>query len=119
MCIRDRYNESPYPHSANDTYANMEPVFVYNVAKAALGARHHFSTADISGLSTTDCPPERMLESLKIFPNPAKDLLQIQMINLNNKDFTFMITALSGRSLITSQNNKNVNVSELSSGIYL
>ncbi|HQC07727.1 MAG TPA: T9SS type A sorting domain-containing protein, partial [Kaistella chaponensis] len=94
-------------------------VYVFNVGKAALGAVQHFATATTSTLATVDCPPEKMLESLKIYPNPAKDFVQIEMINLNNKDFTFTISDLSGRTLIKSKNDKNVNVSELSSGIYL
>lgn len=113
------FNESTKPHSAGDTYVNMDPVYVYNVGKAALGALQHFATADTTDLSTADCPPEKMLESLKIYPNPAKDLLHIEMINSNLKDFNFTVTDLSGRTLLQSKNEKQINVSKLSSGVYL
>lgn len=112
------YNESSYPHSANDTYQNMDPVFVYNVGKAALGAVQHFSTASITALSTVDCPPEKMLESLRIFPNPTKDFINIEMINSNLKDYNFTVTDVSGRVLLQSKNEKRVNISALKNGIY-
>lgn len=112
------FNESTRPHSASDTYANMDPLFVYNVTKAALGAVQHFAVADISALSTADCPPEKMLQSLRIYPNPASDFINIEMLNTNLKDFSFSITDLSGKLLIRSENSKKIDVSKLSKGIY-
>lgn len=113
------YNESTKPHTSADTYVNMDPVFVYNVGKAAVGAIQHFATADTTSLATVDCPPEKMLESLKIYPNPANDFVQIEMINSNLKNFSFTITDLSGKTLILTKNEKRIDVSKLSSGIYL
>ena len=112
------FNESTRPHSASDTYVNMDPVFVFNVTKAALGAVQHFATADITTLSINDCPPEKMLQSLRIYPNPASDFINIEMLNTNLKDFSFSITDLSGKLLIRSENSKKIDVSKLSSGIY-
>lgn len=113
------HNISTKPHTPNDTYANMDPVYVFNVGKAALGAVQHFATADITALSTVDCPPEKMLESLKIFPNPANNFVQIEMVNLNRKNFSFTISDLSGRTLIETKNENRIDVSKLSSGVYL
>ena len=113
------FRESTKPHSANDTYVNMDPVFVYNVGKAALGAVQHFAVAETSTLLTVDCPPEKMLESLKIYPNPANNFIQIEMVNRNQKDYSFTITDLTGRTLLQSKNEKRINVSKLSAGIYL
>ena len=112
------FRESTKPHTAGDTYVNMDPVFVYNVGKAALGAVQHFAVAQTTTLAV-DCPPEEMLESLKIYPNPANDYIQIEMINLNQKDYAFTITDLTGRTLIQTKNEKRIDVSKLSSGIYL
>ncbi|MGC4129600.1 MAG: M28 family peptidase, partial [Bergeyella sp.] len=39
------HNISSYPHTAQDVLANMDPVYVYNVAKAAVGAAQHFAVA--------------------------------------------------------------------------
>ena len=112
------FNESTRPHSPGDTYANMDPVFVFNVTKAALGAVQHFATADITTLSINDCPPEKMLQSLRIYPNPASDFINIEMLNTNLKDYSFNITDLSGKVLIQSENSKRIDISKLSSGIY-
>lgn len=113
------FNESNKPHSTGDTYVNMDPVFVYNVAKAALGAVQHFAVAETSGLSTNDCPPEKMLQSLRIYPNPASDFINIEMLNTNLKDYSFSITDMSGKLLHRSENSKKIDVSKLSPGIYL
>ena len=112
------FNESNKPHSAGDTYVNMDPVFVYNVTKAALGTVQHFATAETSSLSVADCPPEKMLESLRIFPNPATNFINIEMLNSNFRDYSFIITDLSGKVLIKTQNNKKIDISKLSPGIY-
>lgn len=113
------YNESTKPHTNGDTYSNLDPVYVYNVGKAALGAVQHFAAADITTLSTVDCPPEKMLESLKIYPNPANDFVNIEILNTNLKDYTFNITDLSGKILIKTENSKKIDVSKLSKGVYL
>ena len=113
------YNESTKPHSSGDTYVNMDPLFVYQVGKAALGAVQHFATAETTTLSAVDGLPEKMLESLKIYPNPANDFIQIEMINSNLKHFSFSLTDLNGRTLIHSKNEKQINVSQLDNGIYL
>lgn len=112
------HNISNYPHTANDTYVNMDPVYVFNVGKAALGAVQHFAGASTITLAV-DCPPERMLESLKISPNPAKNFVQIEMVNLNRKDFSFTISDLSGRTIIETKNENRIDVSKLENGVYL
>lgn len=112
-------NESSKPHSAGDTFANMDPLFVYNVAKAALGAVQHFTVASTTVLAVTDCPPEKMLESLKIYPNPTADFVNIDMLNTNLKNYTFTVSDFNGRVLSKTQNQKRIDVSKLASGIYL
>lgn len=96
----------------------MDPVFVYNVAKAALGAVQHFTTAETSILSIADCPPEKLLESLRIYPNPAFDFINIEMLNSNFRDYSFNITDLSGKLLLKTKNSKEIDISKLSPGIY-
>ena len=112
-------NESSKPHTAGDTYVNMDPLFVYNVAKAALGAVQHFTGASTTILAVTDCSPEKMLESLKIYPNPTANFLNIKILNTNLKNYTFTVSDFNGRVLSTTQNQKRIDVSKLSSGIYL
>lgn len=103
-------------HSANDTYANIDPVYVFNVGKAAVGALQHFAIAT-SVLGTNESSQNK-LESIKIYPNPAKDILNLE-IPKEIKNFSFEIKDMSGRLISAHENETNINVSKLSSGVYL
>jgi len=113
------YTRSYTEHTINDTYANVDKTYVYNVAKAAVGAAQHFATASQTFLAVSECSPEQMLESLKIFPNPAQDNITIKMLNSNLKDFEFEIRDMSGNLLHHSKNSASINTSNLKPGIYL
>ncbi len=111
------YNVSNYPHTASDIYSKMDPVFVYNVAKAALGATQYFTVAS-QNLGIADCPPEKMIESLKIFPNPTRDFINVKILNSNLREYSFTITDMNGKFLFRAENPKKIDVSKLPAGIY-
>ena len=53
------YNETPYAHTANDKYTNLDPVYIYNIAKGTTGAVQHFAVA--SGSQDLDaCTPKQI-----------------------------------------------------------
>ena len=109
-----------YPHTTNDTYANMDPVYVLKVAKAAIGAAQHFAVATTSTLAVGEtCTSTDIVRSLRIVPNPAKDFIMLDMLNANLKDFEFEIRDLSGTLLQTSKNSKRIDVSNIKPGIYI
>ena len=112
------HNISTKPHTPNDTYVNMDPVYVFNVGKAAVGAAQHFAVASVVNLSVVDCTPEKQLESLQIYPNPAKDHINIEMINQNITKYNLVITDATGRIVLQSKNESMINVSSLSNGVY-
>lgn len=107
------YNE----HTVNDTFANVDPTYVYNVGKASVGALQHFAIASTTLLSTSDISINT-LDAVKIYPNPAKDILNIELPH-DIKNFHFEVTDLSGRSLFTTENETKINVSMLKKGGYL
>ncbi len=107
------YNE----HTANDTFANVDPVYVYNVGKAAVGALQHFATASSSLLATDEAKPSS-LESVNIYPNPAKDYLNVELPK-HIKNFRLEIADMNGRLLSNHENETRVNVSGLSNGAYM
>lgn len=111
------YNESSYPHTANDTYANMDPVYVYNVAKAATGATQHFTIADSTTLNVDDSNLQN-LDSFKIYPNPADHDIFLEF-NYRVKDYYFSISDLYGNILIKVKNQSQIDVSKLKPGVYL
>ncbi len=111
------YN-NPYVHTANDLYINMDPVYVYNVGKAAVGAIQHFSAASTTVLATED--NSKLLESVEFYPNPAKNVLNLRIPDHFSKNFAFEITDMSGRQiLINKTNSKQIDISSLKAGIYL
>ncbi|MFP7654641.1 M28 family peptidase [Chryseobacterium proteolyticum] len=105
-------------HTVNDTFANIDPVYVYNVGMAAVGALQHFAVATTLNLGTSETEGQKSLESVKIYPNPAKDVLTIDLPNTIN-DFIFELTDLLGHTLIKQNNKKTIQVSSLTNGAYL
>ncbi|RNA62376.1 M20/M25/M40 family metallo-hydrolase [Chryseobacterium nematophagum] len=113
------YTRSYNEHSSSDTFANIDPVYVYNVGKATVGALQHFAVAlESNMLDTKEESPQNSLENIKIYPNPVKDLLNIELPHKVN-DFTFEITDLLGHSLIKEKNSTQINTSKLINGAYI
>lgn len=110
---------NPFVHTANDLYVNMDPIYVYNIGKAAAGAIQHFAVAAKTILTVEDISDSKILESLEIYPNPAKNILNLKMAD-NSKAFTFEVTDMSGsKILISEQNTNSIDISHLKPGIYL
>ncbi|WP_294246096.1 M28 family peptidase [uncultured Chryseobacterium sp.] len=107
------YNE----HTVNDTFANVDPTYVYNAGKAAVGALQHFATASTIQLATEEVKQSH-LESIKIYPNPAKDHLFIE-VPKEIRNFRVAISDMSGRNVLSQENEKEIKVSGLAEGAYL
>ncbi len=110
------YNETPYAHTVNDNYSNLDPVYIYNIAKATTGAVQHFAIADQNLNIRT---PKDIVTSFQFYPNPAKDYLQLEFPNSKTQHFSFTITTLDGRTVYKTENQTKINISSLSPGIYL
>lgn len=111
------YHRSNLPHTANDTFANTDPVYIYKVGKASVGALQHFAVAATTILGTKE-NTLNTLESTEIYPNPAKDTLNIELPK-NVKNFSFEVTDLLGRPLLKNSNETKINVSSLQNGAYI
>ena len=77
----------------------------------------------LNGLSVGINEPKEEEQLFKIYPNPAKDALTIQT-NDTNKTRLIQITDINGKSIIqrklpAGENNVQVDISSLTSGIYL
>jgi aminopeptidase YwaD len=108
---------SNFPHTSGDTFANTDPVYIFNVGKAAVGALQHFAVATTTVLGT-DETTANSLESIKIYPNPAKDILHIELPK-NVKNFQFEITDLLGHVLLKEENKSSINIEGLATGAYI
>jgi len=61
-------------------------------------------------------------ENFSVYPNPANDVLTLNFDNINNADLTLNIYNLAGelvRSETLRQNQQQINIEELSNGIYM
>jgi aminopeptidase YwaD len=108
------YNRSYNEHTPNDTFANVDQVYVYNVGKAAVGALQHFAVASTQSLGMN----EISANDFQIFPNPTKDFINIVMPS-KIKDFTFTLTDIAGAFISKTENITQINVSGLQSGHYI
>ena len=106
------YNE----HTVNDTFANVDPTYVFNVGKAAVGALQHFAVASTVNLSTNESAVND-LKSIKIYPNPVQNILNLELPH-EIKNFKVEITDMSGKLIIKSEMETAINVSKLQDGVY-
>jgi len=110
------YNETQYAHTVNDTYANLDPVYIYNIAKATTGAVQHFA---IAGQMLSVDSAKELETSFTLYPNPAKDYLELGFPNSKNQHFSFTITSLDGKTLSKIENQTRIDISKLPKGVYL
>ncbi len=66
------------------------------------------NTTSIAGLKAT--------VASKLYPNPCTNVLNIELLNAGN--FTAKIIDISGRQLLETSNQKTIDVTSLSSGVY-
>jgi hypothetical protein len=113
-------NESTHPHSTSDLLVNMDPIYNFNVAKAATGAVLHFAVASTTlGANSFDNDLE-----MSFFPNPTKEILNINFGKLTNQKSTIKIIDINGKLVYSTviENPsiiENINVSKFSKGLYL
>jgi len=110
------YNETPYAHTANDSYSNLDPVYIYNIAKATTGAIQHFA---IAGQMLSLNMAKELETSFTLYPNPAKDYLQLEFPNSKNQHFSFTITSFDGKILSKKENQIRIDISKFPKGVYL
>jgi len=81
-----------------------------------------YTSLDITVEATTSSNEVAILTDLKVYPNPASDQLTI---NLSTEAFHLIrinLVSLDGKNVITKNvktNNLNINVTDVSSGVYL
>ena len=113
-------NETTHKHTPTDFLINMDPVYNYNVAKAALGSAMHFAVA-----STTLSNEEFNSDfQVSFFPNPTTDFLNINLGVLNNDSYEISLIDVNGKiayqkSVINPVQIEKINVESLEKGVYL
>jgi aminopeptidase YwaD len=113
-------NETVHKHTSTDLLVNMDPVYNYNVTKAALGTVLHY-TAALTALSVNDYNQDFQVS---FFPNPTKDFITINLGILTEKEYQFQLIDIQGKKvlekLITNPNQlEKIDISNYTKGIYL
>lgn len=113
-------NESSHPHSSTDLLVNMDPVYNYNVAKAATGAMLHFAVAPTT-LAENSFEND---SKVSFFPNPVKDYLNVNFGELTTKNSVLKIIDWNGRVVVNKVYSdpkiiEKIKVSNLARGMYL
>ncbi|HSD15546.1 MAG TPA: M28 family peptidase [Flavobacterium sp.] len=113
-------NETAYAHTANDLLVNMDPVYNYNVSKAATGALLHFARASTS-LANDQFNADFQIS---FFPNPTKGKLNINLGILPKNNYTFSLIDIQGKevyrdSIANAKQIETIDVSRFSKGIYM
>lgn len=114
-------NESPHRHTANDLLVNMDPEYVYNIAKAATGAMLHFTNASTTALDTEVFQNNK---GVSFFPSPATNVLNISLGSLTETNYTFSLIDLQGKVVLNKQIEnasliESVQLQGFSKGMYL
>jgi aminopeptidase YwaD len=115
---------APYNHNASDLLVNMDPVYNFQITKAAVGAMLHFAvaTATVLSLPTNSTNPttaQSSLEPVIIYPNPASDRVTIK-IKGNNNMHELLIYDCSGRLVkqAIGSSTISIDIKELNSATY-
>lgn len=114
------YIRSENEHSPNDNFANIDPVYVFNVGKAAVGALQHFAVAsatnNILGINETE--GQKLSGVLNIYPNPARNMVTVEFPQ-KNTPFNIEISDMSGNIVLRVENQNTIDTTPLSNGIYM
>ena len=114
-------NETPYRHTTNDLLVNMDPNYVYNIAKAATGAMLHFAKASTSALNSQTF---ENTNQVSFYPSPVKDLLNINLGKITDTNYSFFMVDLQGKVVLNKQIEnahliESVSIEGLAKGMYL
>jgi aminopeptidase YwaD len=112
-------NETPHRHTATDLLVNMDPVYVYNIAKAATGAMLHFAKA-----STTLSSTSFYNNQVSFYPIPATTVLNISLGTITATNYTFSLIDLQGKVVLKKQIEnaqliETISLTGLTKGMYL
>lgn len=127
---------SPFPPGISGTVKPLEPLSTFSELNAdgvwtlrvvdpynGDGGTINSVTLHICGLETSSLSTmSNNLNTIKVYPNPAKDKLYIELPNDIVGDTTFSLMDIQGRIVLTKTSNsvnENIDTGHLISGIYL
>ncbi|PJB15156.1 MAG: leucyl aminopeptidase [Flavobacteriales bacterium CG_4_9_14_3_um_filter_32_8] len=108
-------NQSPHPHTSTDLKIYLDVNYVYEIAKATIGASLYFAVAYL----TTDVEQENK-SNFSVYPNPAKGSITIEF---NQTPIgQLKMTDIAGKQVklapLNSIKKQTFSIAELAKGIY-
>lgn len=114
-------NQSPYAHTSSDNLSNMDVNYVYEIAKATIGASLYFAVAYQTSVGLEDASTSNSMAEVKIYPNPAKEQLTVNLGSLSLENTTLKLINIVGKTVlekpITNKLEK-IDLYNFPSGIY-
>ncbi len=130
-------NSSSYvPGIATDEWRtnkiNLQPSLTKGIVRFKFsftsGGGNNIFVDDINldGINTTDLNENSIQTTLKLFPNPATNFLQVNYVSTTTHPLTITITDISGRIClqriipipVVGENSEKINTEKLSNGMY-
>jgi hypothetical protein len=91
-------NYSPYAHTVNDIFENLDMSYVFEMAKLSVAAGMYFAGAYDTG---TGSLADQYLETgIKIYPNPFRNYLNLEFTH-NPEDLQFNLLDETGSEILT------------------
>lgn len=110
-------NESPYPHTPHDLIENMDPEYVYEVTKGALGAALHFAV----GVAPLSVSENSFGESIIVHPNPSNGKLTVNLSSISETNIEVTVFDIIGKVVYSSSLSDKTNTLDLGflgNGVY-
>ena len=110
-------NQSPYPHTVNDVFANLDMNYVFEVAKGTVGASLYYAVA----YDTVTSINEIQQKEFELYPNPATDFITVKFNPEKNSKGNLKIVNLLGEVVYENRINETttiISLNHFTSGIY-
>lgn len=110
-------NESPYPHTPYDILENMDPDYVYEVTKGAVGTALHFAI----GIEPLSVSEGNFAKNITTYPNPSNGKFTVNLSSISDENVELTVYDVLGKVVyISSLSEKNniLDLGFLESGVY-
>lgn len=110
-------NESPYPHTPYDILENMDPDYVYEVTRGALGTALHFAV----GVEPLSISEDNFAKNITLYPNPSNGKFTVNLSSISDENVALTVYDVLGKVVyISSLSEKNniLDLGFLESGVY-
>ena len=111
-----QYSGNQIPPSITATHGKMLVIFASNGSVNEAGWNAHYYTGNVG------MEDELIDNKLRVFPNPAKNVLNIKLEDIDNKNISMKIISIDGKILLEKMSSNisdiQLDISSLKAGLY-